>query len=324
MLEKEYFGYIEPFYNTNKELYPDSLKLNAARYCIDEQIRSKKYSKVFIPYYMCSSVFDEIKAENLRKYRLQSGMVPFFDEVPQEGDLIIYPNYFGIYDARCEEVIKEYAGVDIMLDNTQAFYHFSDSAAAICYSPRKFFEVTDGAYLISKQEIELPYERDFSADRYHALLLRCERGAGAGYQGHLNAEKELADLGPKRMSALTSRILKQIDYPSVRARRRSNFNLLHAELHQFNELQIPDISNFECPMVYPLLVRHDTLTADLVKKHVFVPRWWATVKDAVPESWYEAHLSQFLVPLPVDQRYDESDMKKIADLVRDIINGVAV
>lgn len=316
-MQKEYFGFIEPFYNQGAEYYPNAQKLNAARYAISEEIRNNDYQRIFLPKYMCESLIAELQKHNLELYEIDNNFMPV--NIPSLGkrDLLIYPNYFGVFDEKCNEVVFHYRQTNVLLDNTQAFYYCNLNASANCYSPRKFFEVTDGAYLLSKKKNIQTYDKDSSAERYISLLKRCELGANKSYQEHLQAESELTKSGPKEMSKLTELVLKSIDYHQIKSARKQNFFILHNLLGRVNELRLPPISTFQCAMVYPLLIQNSSLRETLIESKIYVPTWWKSVQQTSMPNSFEHYLSKNLIPLPIDQRYNEHDMETIAKALFD-------
>ena len=67
------------------------------------------------------------------------------------------------------------------------------------------------------------------------------------------------------------------------------------------------------PMVYPYLTDDATLRQRLIANRIYVATYWPNISDA--ES-YEAYLKYHLLPLPIDQRYGEKEMKQIINLIR--------
>ena len=53
----------------------------------------------------------------------------------------------------------------------------------------------------------------------------------------------------------------------------------------------------------------------LQKQGIYIPTLWPNVLQEVPETWKEWKMAQNILPLPVDQRYNKSDMR---DLVREL------
>jgi hypothetical protein len=183
------------------------------------------------------------------------------------------------------------------------------------YSPRKFFGLSDGAYLstnIQKPIEDLPIDR--SSDRFSYLLGRFEDNARDHYSDMLKASEEFDNITPKRMSLLTENTLKAIDYQDVRRKRLDNYNMLSRLLpdeNVFNRV-LPD-----CPFAYPYYCKDGVrLRRYLAEKSIFVPTNWSYLCE-MPEADDTARdWSCNILPLPVDQRYSEKEMQMIADAIK--------
>lgn len=69
-------------------------------------------------------------------------------------------------------------------------------------------------------------------------------------------------------------------------------------------------------MAYPLLISSLTARRRLVEQQVYLSRLWPEVTSRCAPSFWESRLSRFLLPLPVDSRYDEEAINRLAHLVR--------
>ena len=107
------------------------------------------------------------------------------------------------------------------------------------------------------------------------------------------------------MSNLTKAIMASIDYDKVAEIRRDNFELLHEKLKDLNELNF-ELDNESVPMVYPFLIKRDGLKQKLIDNKIFVATYWPMVKDKAPQDSFERYLYDYLLPLPVDQRYNRT------------------
>lgn len=316
--EKEYGGYLPLELPINKEFYTGTevLALNSGRYSILEAIRQGNFSKVYVPLYMCQSVIDALENMGIvyEFYHIDEAFMPINISV-QDKEVLIYTNYFGInsYEKNLK-IYEKYSNV--IYDNTQAFFSKPILEAYNVYSCRKFIGVSDGAYLIHKNIKNIDVETDLSYARASFLLKSIELGTNSAYNENLDNEISLESVGIKSMSKLTHRILQSVDYDKVIAVRRNNFNVLHSALGEINTL---DLSKYDgVPMIYPLLTERIDRKY-LVEHKIYVPQWWKWILEHEPNSW-EQYLVNHLLPLPVDQRYCESDMKNIANIVLSGIN----
>jgi len=138
------------------------------------------------------------------------------------------------------------------------------------------------------------------------LFKRIELGSNAAYQNNLSNEDEITNSGMKKMSILTDKILHSIDYKEISEIRKRNFSYIHKKLGKINEMKI-EISKSDVPMVYPFLIKNDKLREKLLKNKIYIPHWWKEVIKNVDKNSYENYLSNNLIPLPIDHRYDRKD-----------------
>ena len=159
------------------------------------------------------------------------------------------------------------------------------------------------------------FEQDLSFDRCSHLLKRIDLGLSDGYVDFKEISRQLVGQPVKRMSELTRRLLLSIDFEEVKNRRRKNFEYLHEHLKDTNLFEVPSMDTFACPMVYPYLVDDATLRQRLISNNVFVATYWPHVIEWVKEGELERELAEKLLPLPIDQRYGESEMQVICEIV---------
>lgn len=292
-------------------------RFNCGRNAIAAAFISIKPKKIYIPYYVCIVV-----REALEKYSLPYDLYLLNDKLePMLGNLaedewLLYVNYFGTMPERkIKEIVNRYKRV--VIDNTQAFYAkpILDNTCFNVYLPRKFFGLIDGAYLLwgGKRKIIFDYPIDVSWSRGLFLLKSIELGTNDAYQDNLDSMECYSD-GIKLMSRLTERMLKSIDYKKTGFIRQNNYKTLVRELEGVNELFLP--MEGYAPYVYPLLIKNDNLRQKVIEQRIYVPQWWKYLLEEVPEDSVEAKLSKWLLPLPVDHRYDDKDMIAISQIIK--------
>ncbi len=313
---KEYGGYLplelprkREYFSENKH---DFIRLNCGRSAIYCALRDAKPSKVYIPYYNCATVEEPFVRLGIPYsfYKIDRDFLPV-DVALKDNEYLLYVNYYGIADSeKISLVLNRYGRV--FFDNTQAFFADPVEDAYNIYSCRKFFGVSDGAYLLKRgiKPIELP--QDSSCERMLFTMKCIEQTTNDAYREHLENEAVFAK-EPMLMSRLTQRILSSVDYPSVRRQRYRNFLCLHKILGGKNLLAV----NIESrtPVAYPLLIKNDGLRRRLIEKKVYVPCWWKHVMDKTEPADCEYELSRYLLPLPIDQRYSVGDMEELAEIV---------
>ena len=318
---KEFGGYLPLELKEGQELFDryEGAKLarfNSGRASIVAAVKAVSPTKLYIPYYNCSVVREALERAGISYslYSLDENLEPALAQI-EAGAWILYVHYFGIAsEDKIRAVANKYRNV--IFDNTQAFYAkpVLDGNCMNVYSPRKFVGLTDGGYLVwsGPQEVSEAYPQDVSWARAGFLFKSIELGTNAAYQDNLESKLCLAE-GIKRMSELTRRMLRSVDYEDLAQRRERNYRVLVERFRSVNELRLP-MEGF-APFVYPLLIEEPGLRQRVVGNHIYTPQWWKYLLNEVPQDSVEARLSKWLLPLPVDQRYTEQDMNEMAGIV---------
>ncbi len=316
-MTKEYGGYLPLELKKEKAWYQgeDVVSLNAGRYAVVYALQEGAWNGVCLPYYLCGTVEEAIRKclpkMAIRYYHIGEDLLPE-DLRPEEDTCLLWVNYFGIQPEHIIDRMVERYGKRLIIDHTQSFYTRPREQAYQVYSCRKFFGVCDGSYVVHKgiRHRELPV----SSSGEHAihLLESLEHGTNYSYMRNKENENRLRDCGMARMSALTSALMEAADYEQVKSVRQRNMECMHALLKGQNGLQIPYLGP---AMNYPFLSKREDLRERLTGQRIYVPLLWReTLENPLANSW-EKYLSEHLCLLPVDQRYDEDDMKEIAKKV---------
>ncbi len=327
-MHKEFGGYLPFDLTEGEELFSkyegaNILRLNCGRNAIAAAMLSVKPKKVYIPYYNCNVVRDTLIKYDvpIEYYFLDENLEPKVSDIEPD-EWLLYVNYFGIISKeRLNKIKNRYRRV--IFDNTQAFYAepLLDPDIFNVYSCRKFVGLCDGAYLIwgGDRKVFSDYPQDISWDRAAFLFKSIELGTNAAYKENLDSKKDLGE-EIRCMSVLTQKMLKAVDYSVLMEKRRRNFEILHDNLKDINCL--PFEINVEPGMNYPLYVKDNALRKSLVENKVYVPQWWKYLLDVVPSDSIEADLSNYLLPLPVDQRYSEEDMLQLIQIVKNCYSDI--
>ena len=134
------------------------------------------------------------------------------------------------------------------MDHTHAFFQKPLEGIDTLYSCRKFWGVSDGAYLSTEAQLTENNISDYSAERMKHILGRYEQDAGTYYKDMLANAAKYDGMEIRQMSRLTQNLLKAVDYDSAKERREQNYQILRELLPSeniFNEI-IP-----EGPFAYP-------------------------------------------------------------------------
>ncbi|WP_245734257.1 hypothetical protein [Sporolactobacillus nakayamae] len=301
------------------EYHSQALRLNSARYTLEYLLRARNYKKIYLPAYICDSVLQPVKrlAIDYSFYRINEHFAPIFERVPEDDACFLYVNYFGMNSDNVRNICHNLRHV--IIDNTQAFFDRPQSGVDTLYSPRKFFGVPDGGYLYTDAEERLELERDPSYYRCDALLKQIDLDNTSAEPLFEQNEAYLDTCGMHVMSGVTQRLLMSIDYEQVRAIRNENFRFLHQHIGTYNQLRA-DFGSVNGPMCYPFLIEHGEHLKDLLlEHHIYANDYWQEVPSRAPLSSFDYRLAENLVALPIDQRYNEADMRYIAQTVRSFL-----
>lgn len=121
------------------------------------------------------------------------------------------------------------------------------------------------------------------------------------------------------MSNLSKSILTNEDFERNIARRDTNFRFLQANIKNSTKVTkvydtIP--SNTLAPLYFPLYVENrEQLQKELAANHIYAPILWGIETDSVRINKTIDYIYSHILVIPIDQRYDESDMAVIAELI---------
>lgn len=288
-------------------LYHKGVYLNSGRNALRYIIRKLGIRKLHIPYYTCPVVNQAIKVEGcqIEQYELDADFMPARDF--QLNDFVVYNNYFGVCGKKVAELSVRYP--NLIVDNAQAFYSRQIGRAAF-YSPRKFFGLPDGGIAMFKDEelnVQPPdLEVDSSLDRISHLVKRIEHGASAGYADFKAVSDQLVNAPVHAISKLTTAMFGNVDYKFVATIRRANFGFLHERLNSAFPFAIAED---DVPMVYPYVTDDTALRPQMINNKIYVAKYWPGLSERAND------FAERILPLPIDQRYDAADMRRITEMI---------
>lgn len=309
-------GYFSLELPQREEYHKDAIRLNTGRNCLEYILRVRGYKKVYVPYYTCEAVMEPINKLDIpfEFYHIDIHFEIRDRFTLKEGEALLYTNYFGLKQ-RYVEQLAEKIGNRLIVDNTQAFYAKPLSGIDTFYTCRKFFGVPDGAYLYCDKKLDAEIEQDYSYDRVAHLVKRIDLSAEEGFIDFRRVDDGLDNQPIHKMSKLTQRMMQGIDYEAAAQRRRANYLMLHEALGKENNIELP-LEDDAVPLVYPYLVPVKGLREKLIENKIFVARYWPNVLDWTTKVEMEYLLAYKMQPLPIDQRYGVTAMKKIMSVLK--------
>ncbi len=316
-------SFIELSFPEGREYYNSTnniARLNTGRAAIYHAFRLTGCKKIHIPYYQCDTVRDFLlrKGCEIDYYSIDCNFNPV-NLNAGENEAVLLVNYFGIMSsARMNELASEYKNV--IIDNSQAFFAEPLKDCCNVYSARKFIGVPDGAYVIgdSAQRFTDEYEQCYSSDTSLFLLERIEYGCeGRAYEQRMLNEHRIDKEDIKLMSKLTRTILDGTDYEFIKSKRRENFEYAAELFADVNRLNPSAFYDSTCvPMVYPLICEDETLLSRLIENKHFQGHWWSYLLKEMPQDSFEYYISNFIIPVTIDQRYGKEELNYIRSIVK--------
>ena len=304
-------GYFELELPRFPELHAEAIALNSGRFCLEYILRCKKYSKVYVPYFTCDSAVEPLEKLGVpyEFYHIDKDYHITDDIRLQDGEALMYTNYWGLQDEYCKQLAYRYQK-QLILDYTQAFFSNPIAGIDTFYSCRKFLGVPDGGYLYTDAKIDFELEQDESYTRMESLVKRIDLSPEAGYDDFHRTSEEFHHIPIRRMSNFTKRMMQGINYGYAAQQRLDNYNFLRKHL---GGRQL----NFgEVPMVFPLESEPgQELRKMLIAKKVFVAKYWPNVDEWAGEDALETWMANHILPLPIDQRYGKDDMERILNII---------
>ncbi|MGN0521689.1 MAG: hypothetical protein ACI4IQ_03520 [Eubacterium sp.] len=303
---KELGGYIELDRYNLPMLHENAVALNCARNCLAYLIRAHKIKKIALPYFLCSSVKNLCHKENVQTsfYHIDADFMPVEINLA-DGEWLYAVNYYGQLTSEKTELLKQKYG-RIIIDNAQAYFDMPSDGIDTIYTCRKFFGVSDGAFLYTDKVLNEDLPVDESFDRMRFLLGRFERPASEFYSDY-SANNALFSSQPvKQMSRLTLNLLHGIDYDFVKHKRTENYNALFENLENINALKLKPAKG---AFAYPLWLENGAdVRKRLLEKKIYIPTLWPNVLDDTRKEDLEYSFAKNILPLPCDQRYGREEM----------------
>lgn len=318
MQHKEYGGYIELDRYGGVEYHSSAIALNCGRNALAYLIEARQIRHIYLPYYLCASVSNVCRKHGVEVtyYHVDRSFRPILDTWLPDDAYLYLVNYYGQFSN--DELLRwKECCPRLIVDNAQAYFQMPTANTDTLYTCRKYFGVADGAYLYTDATLHQALETDCSYERMHFLLGRFEKGANAFYAEYVDNNRLFRDEPIKAMSLLTHNLLRGIDYQAALQQRTDNFAALAGYFGALNPLQLTVPKG---AFMYPLFVENGSAVRKaLQQKKIYIPTLWPDVFDICGEHDLEYDLVKNILPIPVDQRYDQEDMAYLAETVMAVI-----
>jgi len=331
-IKNSFYGYLSN--NINHIEY-----FSTGRDAIFTLVNSLKSRRIWLPNYLCKSIYDPIKktGKEILFYKVSRGLSisdDFINKI-KDKDVVFIINYFGIIQKNIYERLKR-KDIKIISDITHSLinidkvgYVFINSDFVIS-SLRKIGPFPDGAFLGSSV-LNLPSSKNsirenFSFKRAGAMLSRGYSKINnyeddENFKIFIKMEKMLdntKDYGYK-ISYFSKNILKRIDFEEAHLKTKNNFKYLKNNIIKNKKLKI---MNKQCLSQFIVLFCNtendrDYIRNKLANSKIFCPIHWDM-------SWLikENNISNRIMSIPCDYRYNLDDIKFVTNKLNKILEKI--
>ncbi|MCR5421565.1 MAG: hypothetical protein K6E98_11200, partial [Lachnospiraceae bacterium] len=220
-------GYFELEKFSGEHYHKNAIALNCGRGCLIYLARLRHIKTIWIPDYICDCVKTVFykRGVNVKLYHITDSFVPDYEFEIDRDDWMLINDYYGQLTDDDIEFARGFSNGNLICDETQGFFRRPCKGVDTFYSCRKWFGVSDGAYLITRDEQQLNAElqQDQSFDRMTFVLGRFERSASDFFEDAKTNNAFFDNEPPKTMSLITDNVLRAIDYDKIIKRRKENW-----------------------------------------------------------------------------------------------------
>lgn len=290
---------------------------------------------VLLPAYICASVCACFPDRPFRFFRLTEDLRFDWDDLFQklDGSAVLYLHYFNgalpEEDRLCQlraEVQRR--NIPIVEDTTHSIFSspLTIGDYGVC-SLRKWFPIPDGGVLYGTclSSISQPIQEDAPRVREirQAMELKARYLLGGepescnlAYRAAFTAGEERLDCQQLcfRLSPFSRAVLESSSVGAVTAARRRNYRILRHTLENISGLRAIGIpGERDCPLIFSVrMANRESAKAHLSAEKIYCPVHWP-MEGALTENPESVELSYEELSLPIDQRYSEADMLRLAD-----------
>ena len=308
-----------------------------ARHC------SQDKGTVLLPAYTCDTVYLPFKqlGWNCEYYSINNNLSinleSFYDSVNRiSPDVVVVHPFFGM--DLCDDEMQALSylklkQIKLIVDVTQCIFSgmYYDLADFCVGSLRKWFAIPDGAFLFCRDNrIELSNieseNTSFVTMQTVAMYLRDEffREGNENVKAlsvKLNkcAESYACEIVvPHTMSSFSMQVLSQQNVAEIAKRRLGNYRYLFENIH--SSLVRFVCEDMSCVTSAPLyfsiyLDNPKSLQRFLASEHIYAPVIWPVGDEEVLIDDAVKNIYGSILSIPIDQRYDLTDMEKIVSLI---------
>lgn len=313
---------------------------------IVEDLSIKENEYILIPSYLCPTMLYILKEKNIKYdfYKINKDLSIDINDINLKlnkikAKAVLFINYFGFYYNKATldffNKLKE-NNIKIIEDSVQMLwidkenfigdYVFNsyrkflpvDGSLVICKTKKIFKEVQDDYYkYINKARLTKTLYTSFNIGIENDFLELYEKSEEEYYK-----RSEIYG-----MNTISKKILSKVDIDYIRKKRADNYSYLHDEFENIKEIDIlfhkNKINNI-IPVGFPIIINNrNYIRNELRKNHIFCPVHWNILNEKWAKHYEDSiYISQNILTIPIDQRYDYHDMDRIVKTIKNIIQEI--
>lgn len=293
-----------------------------------------------LPSFTCDTVFEPfLKAGYaVYYYPVEEDLTTTSDAIMKtvfehDASIVLFHRYFGFdtldssVDKMCE--ILRSQGKYTIEDCTQCLYSSIPRSAAdfTVGSIRKWTGTPDGGFAVCRAGVlaDKPEKSDVSLEQAkvqasyakYRFLFEHEGDKSEMLAMYREAEDILDNQCDIYAISETSAIVQaNLNRKELVSKRRDNFELLHGSLKGQFQPVFTLKENKEVPLYFPILVDdRAALQKHLVGNAIYAPVVWPKDDNQATQCEGAEIAYQHLLCIPIDQRYDADDMKRIIEVI---------
>lgn len=249
--------------------------------------------------------------------------------------IILFHQFFGFETLpmfNCVIELLQRIGVVMIEDLTQSMYSRIGRLPADYFvgSIRKWCGVVDGGFAVCKNgkfpvhPTEIDHNLELATVKASELKYRYMLGEDVDKKEFLAKYREAKDYIDNQniiysISPLSQIIQSNLNIKDLSEKRRKNFGILLDGIMGIDGIMpvFQDISSENVPLYFPILCHDRSKLQKLLAKHdIYAPIIWPKEEDCPPVNDEADFLYENMLCIPIDQRYDQGDMDRIVDIIK--------
>ncbi len=309
-----------------------------------EYRRPDTIKKALIPSFTCDTVIEPFiqKGYEIYTYTVDSSLnvntAQFRDLIKNTGArLVLVHRYFG-FDTLpdFDDIICEFrtGGVIFIEDKTQSLYGDFPLLSADYFigSLRKWDALPDGGYAVCKEgtfhKKPSEYDGELMEKKIKASKLKYEYlNSGIGEKKVFLdefAEAEMLLSNQKQnylISPMSEYIQSSMDVEFMKVARRKNYRYVYDRIKDILKILTPELSDSDVPLYLALSVDDRAgLQSHLRDNFIYAPVLWPKPSNHPDKNCTAEWIYDTVICLPIDQRYNLDDMKRMTDCIEEYIS----